>query len=79
MTVLKSTIFFKNQSFEHDNIIYNFVALSISLCLYHRDLISKVEALIRFGRRINIKKMSKMYLGHMTATYKIKLLIPLFD
>ena len=79
MTVLKSTIFFKNQSFEHDIIVYNFVALSISLCLYYRDLISKVEALIRFGRRINIKKMSKMYLGHMTATYKIKLLIPLFD
>ena len=77
MTVLKSTIFFKNQSFEHDIIVYNFVALSISLCLYYRDLISKVEALIRFGRRINIKKMSKMYLGHMTATYKNELLIPL--
>ena len=77
MTVLKWTIFFKKQSFEHDIIVYNFVALSISLCLYYRDLISKVEALIRFGRRINIKKMSKMYLGHMTATYKNELLIPL--
>ena len=43
MTVLKWTIFFKNQSFEHDNIIYNFVALSISLCLYHRDLTIEEE------------------------------------
>ena len=32
MTVLKWTIFFKKQSFEHDHIIYNFVALSVSLC-----------------------------------------------
>ena len=79
MTVLKWTIFLKNQSFEHDNIIYNFVALSVFLCLYHRDLTSKVQALIRFVKCINIKKMSKMYLGHMTATYKIKLLIPLID
>ena len=77
MTVLKWTIFFKNQSFEHDIIIYNFVALSVSSCLYHRDLISKVQALIRFVKCINIKKMSKMYLGHMMATYKIELLIPL--
>ena len=77
MTVLKWTMFFKKQSFEHDHIIYNFVALSVSLCLYHRDLISKVQALIRFVKRINIKKMSKMYLGHMTATYKNEVLVPL--
>ena len=77
MTVLKWTIFLKNQSFEHDIIIYNFVALSVSLCLYRRDLIPKVYVLIRFVKGINIKKMSKMYLGHMTATYKIKLLVPL--
>ena len=56
MTVLKWTIFFKNQSFEHDIIIYNFVALSVFLCLYHRDLISKVYVLIRFVKRIKHKK-----------------------
>ena len=68
--------FFKNQSFEHDIIIYNFIALSVSLCLYHRDLIKSL-CINSIWQTYKHKKDVQNVFGHMIATYKNEVLVSL--